>query len=260
MINEGMAPDLDDETLNDGGVDADQTSDDYEYDDEDDDFDEEEEHDDSSDTTGSDKDGEIAELKNTVSSLMSQVQQLTQGQGNNQGNQSKSYTEAELRELYKKDPVAALSYITDMKSKAHAAQFAAQSEKQRYDDQANSTYPVSDPNFKKALTAEWNDLIQSGANPHGPKTYLKACQLAAKSLGITKKDKAPKARRKTRDSAPEGRPRSRSGGDSRSVSLPKTYKNQLDLFAVKYGPESDKYKSFEKKLVNQYKESRKRRR
>lgn len=244
------------------------------FDDDDDDLgdDDDDLDDDGDNASVSSSDTRLEELSNTVRDLQTQNQQLMNkievltSKGAEKSGARKDYTDQELRELYKKDPVAAMAYLTDRYSERKSQQVAMDMQKQQFDQQANDTYAefLKNPEFQKALQSEWSDLLASGADPKGPKTYLKACQMAAKSLGVvSKKTKPTTAKRKSRDSISGGQPTVRNNSGAGGVTidrLPKKYKNRYDLYAVRNGYDESKMKAFEKRMVQEYKAERRARR
>lgn len=253
-VEEGYEPGLEEDS-NTGGTNDDQT---FEYDDEDDFDDEDEDFDD--EPEGGHENNELESVKEKLAEMERANQELRRKieLKTQDSSAEKPKTEAELREWYKKDPVACMRYVNQLDTQASTAQIQSHLEKQKYDEEARTKYPIKDPNFKKELESQFADLLQSGANPDGPKTLLKACQMTAAVLGISKKKaKTTRTNRKSADSVVmSGQPKSKGGGGN--VKLPRSLQNQFDLYASRYGLESEKTKKYREKIVSEYKANRRR--
>lgn len=236
---------------------------------EEDDFDDDEEEEDGDDgEEDTEPDDRINALESNVNRQMgdisNQIQQLHRGLTQNAQRQ---YTQEELNELHKSNPVGVMQYLIENQSKQSTALLERQMLKRQYDSEARANYPVNDPKFKAVLERHFADLVEIAGPENAkvaPKLLLNACRNAALEMGIVSKGEKSKKKTKTR-SRNRGEDVGVEQGRSRGVKRSRSSKiadndPRLQLYAANPGVTEEKIARFRKKLEEKAQGARRRRR
>lgn len=255
-IEEGVGSDLDMDLSEEEETDFDQDQYEDENDDEIGDEGEEEEI----EETGSDEEEDrLSRLEEQVgglgNQLSSQIAELKQGLT---PARKTEFTEEQLNEMYKKNPVAVMRYLSENQAQKQNVSVQRAMAKQKYDDQAKANYPLQNPKFYNTVAKHFEELMADGMSQDSPKLLLNACKLAAAESGLVKKKKVAKKPVRRNDTVERSdAPRRRS--KSLDVnSLPRQVKNQVDLYAAAQSDPA-KVEKFAKDAMAQYKASKRRR-